>query len=187
MGDQTLSWSAWYVQNREDIGILLGLVGIILSLGGFGFAIYQIYQVKSVALAAKTAANNARRTISRSTVASEGALAAKFIDEIKIYLQVGKLESALIRLADLSRELIQLHERFRASESDLQKIKFTAMSTQVATVRDQLERHVADSGQLFDAVWAQGELSGLAESVNRMIGIMKMRIEKGESDAGKSS
>lgn len=176
MESQSQTWHQWYLNAREDIGVILGVLGIALAFVGFWISIRQIRKTADSARSAKNAALSTRRIVSDVIATVDGAQCLKYIDEVKIYLDADKLEAAAIRIADLSHEVVQMHERLKQSDKKTFGIKFTAMSGQIDTVREMIDAGIADPDNI-DMTWVRPELASLSTEISRMIGKMKVHLE----------
>lgn len=156
---------------------ILTIVGLIISIGGFAFAIWQIIKTKKAAFAAKEASINAREALQTNIMLVDMSLYASMIDEIKSFLRNHRYESALIRVTDLISQLIQIRhmEHFSSKESPA---SFQEIFTQLSILRENLEQIINDPEFPLDIVSVNKILSGNADLLYDIIGKYKFSKSK---------
>lgn len=95
----------------------ISIIGSFLSLFGVIIALVQISKTRRAAEAAKDAAIQTQKAISRNLLLSDVSICIRNAEEIKSFVRNGKYESALIRVTDLISQLIQIREVLESSKS----------------------------------------------------------------------
>ena len=157
------------------------IIGFFVSLIGITFAIWQINKTRRAAEAATEASNRTQKTISRNLLLSDVSICTKNLDDIKLFVQNKKYESAKLRVNDLISDLIQIQQRFENLEQIIQ-IDFKEILSQLSIIREELEKKVFKTSVKIDGVQINTELSKISDDLNKLIGGTKIAIEKGEEN-----
>lgn len=163
----------------DEIKDILTIIGLIISIGGFAFAIWLIIKTKKAALAAKEASVNAREVLQTNIMLVDISIYARIIDEVKSSLRNQRFESALIRVTDLISQLIQIRhmEHFSSKESP---ILFQEIVTQLSILRESLEQIINEPDFPMDIVSVNKILSGITDLLYDLIGKYKYSNTQGE-------
>lgn len=117
---EAVTWTVWYITARDDIGVILGLIGILLSIIGFWIAFVQIRKTKSAAEAALDAAKEARDNIRNFDSVIDFSSVIAMVEEIKRHQRAGnwvilpdrysQLKSSLIAIKAVNNQLSVEHK-----------------------------------------------------------------------------
>ena len=99
---------AWF---EDNWGSLASVVGVLVSLFGFGIAIVQIRRSRSAATAAKEAAEEAREALARDLTVADLVRADEQIQSLKEFHRVQEWRRALDRYPDVRRLLAEIAGR----------------------------------------------------------------------------
>jgi len=146
------------------------LIGTVVSVVGFGVAIWQLRRTAKAAKAAELASTLARAAVSESVLLTELASCIRSIEEIKAHLRTNRLESALLRVIDTRSSLVQFRSMQKSAQ--LRQAVLDAL-TQLAELRDLLEGSLATGRSEVDTVEAIRALSGSSDVLNEWLGNAK--------------
>lgn len=151
---------------------IIGVAGSFLSLLGVAIALFQIRKTRSAAEAAAVAAQAARDALTRSVVLADLTACTTAIDEVKVHVRHSRHESALLRVTDLSKSIVQLQESKQSGSLPKNEVK--RMLTQLGILRDLLERGIQGDATV-SPIQVNNTLSQIADSLNAFIGRLKFR------------
>ncbi|MGI8788951.1 MAG: hypothetical protein ACR2HG_14510 [Pyrinomonadaceae bacterium] len=148
-----------------------GFIGSVASLVGLPIAIWQIYKTRRVAEAARNAALQTQKTISRNLLISDVSTCVKHIEEIKSFVRTENYELALVRINDLVSQLMQIQET-----------DFKEIILKLSSIRNNFERKLEKSSAKIKIAEVNSQLALISDDFNRLIGETKFTIQKGEQN-----
>jgi hypothetical protein len=156
--------------------IILTILGLVFSVGGFTVTIWQVVKTRRVAAAAKQAAENAQSAIKRNVMLADMSSCSKTLDQIKQYVRDRKTEPALMRVTDLMLQLSQLAQAYETSEG-LDVFDFQGVLTHLNILREELERNHARPETPLKPVRINATLTNLSVRIESFIGKEKFAID----------
>lgn len=165
----------------NDVVYWINIAGSIASLFGVPFAIWQIHKVKRAADAAREAANQTQKTISKNLLLADVNTCIKNLGEIQLFVQVERYESAQLRATDLVSYLYQIQQRTRDA-TQLFEIEFEEMFPQLDIIREIFEKKINGSSANINKVRVNMQLSKISGDLNKLVGETVIAIEKGEQN-----
>lgn len=145
------------------------LVGTFLSLLGVLFAIGQIRRAVTAARAAENAAAGTERAIARNFFLADVSSCANAIEELKVLIRSDRHEAALLRVTDLTSNLIRI-QHLPNTPVDTSGIEFRQILTQLVILRDVLEQKLHTTETDVNPVQANAVLSIVSDQLNHWIG-----------------
>ena len=165
---QAPTWTSWYVNNRDDIGVILGVVGILLSIVGFWIALHQIKKTRGAAEAAEKATQKTRFLIGKRLIFADATACVKNLGEIRQFLSTSRYDAALMRLEDLIGALIQLQHASKAAQSET-KVKFPSTISQMTILRSELQAKVNNESYALQVDSLYSQLFLASDELNKLI------------------
>lgn len=141
MNSEPITWTAWYLSSRDDIGIALGAFGIILSFVGFWIAFVQIRKTRSAADAAKAAATEARNAIARMDTIMDFSSIITLMTEIKQHQRSGIWHILPEKYATLRQKLIGIKTNVLGLSQEDKEI-LTGSILQFKTMERKIEKSI---------------------------------------------
>jgi hypothetical protein len=138
-GTETDQLSRW--------GNIASLLGLLVSVLGFGFTIWQVLKTKRVAEAAKEAAEEARLQILRSEGLVELASALKAMEEIKGLHRQGAWHLLPERYASLRQSLLKIKGTAAPAISEEHQSVFQGAIQHLTDMESKVERALAAQQQ----------------------------------------
>jgi hypothetical protein len=151
---------------------VIGVVGSCMSFVGVLIAIHQIRKTRSAAEAAAGSAQAAHAALTKSVALSDLTACATTIEEVKVHVRHGHHEPALLRVTDLSKSIVQLHEARKSDPLSANSNK--RMLVQLGILRDLLERGV-QGDETVNPIQVNKALSQIADSLNELVGRLKFQ------------
>jgi hypothetical protein len=149
-------------------GDIASVIGVVLTILGFGVTIFGVWRSKSAAKEASQAATAARDSISRYDAIADLAAAMSIMDEIK-RLQRNAIWAVLPdRYSELRRRLIAIKSS-RAALSDAQHQKLEETVETFADLERRIERAVAASGSPPNPAKLNDIVSGQIDEVHAIL------------------
>jgi hypothetical protein len=132
----------------------------ILTLLGFGFAIYEIRRTKSAVIASKEATEKTIQLLSDRSSVSDIATIINGLRETQTAFRGYRYETALLRLQDLRERLYALRNR-EGFKNEERLIEIQGMVFTLKRMQDSLEMHISTSNT--DKISVHKNNSRLAE------------------------
>jgi len=142
------------------------------SLIGLPVAIWQIYKTRRIAEAAKEAALETQKAITRNLLLSDVSNCTKHIEEIRLYLRNENYDLAQIRVNDLISQIIQVQEMLE-NPNQLAQIDFDEMLLEVKKIRRDLRKKVDGKFVKINKIRVTNQLDIVSDSLNKLIGKKK--------------
>lgn len=158
---------------------ILSVAGTLVTVFGFGITVWQLKKTRSAAEAAANSARATREVLAARVALADLAACTTIIDEVKALVRRNSAEAALLRVADITRLLLQLQAARRVSGADLGS-EFKRFLTQLSVLRSLLERHLQGKADL-KPVQVNATLSNLSDGMNALIGDLKYQDTGGAS------
>lgn len=158
---------------------IIAIAGLVFTVAGFAVSIILILKTRKIAEAARNAAMEAQNNIRRNVMLSDISSCEKTVNEVKTFIRDKKYESGLIRTSDLISQLIRLRS-FAQRSLESEEGEFQDSISQLAIIRDLLERKMIDGAKEIDRKTINTKLSVIADRLNNWIGRSKYTITKGE-------
>lgn len=95
-----------------DAGSIASLVGVVVSLGGLGFAIWQLGRLRGETRVAQQAAEETRRSVGRDLALADVSRIWEQIQALKEVHRVGNWGRALFLYPEIRRGLIHIRSRY---------------------------------------------------------------------------
>lgn len=156
-----------------------GFIGSAASLIGIAFTIWQIIKTRQAAEAAKDASLKTQKTISRNLLISDVSNCMKHIEETRLYMRGENYELALVRVSDLTSNLIQIQKVLEGSTQPHQ-INFTKIHREIKKIRIDLRNIIEGKAEKVERMRINAQLDFVSDNLNKLIGETKIYIEKGE-------
>ncbi|HLL75459.1 MAG TPA: hypothetical protein VK421_09335 [Pyrinomonadaceae bacterium] len=158
----------------------ISIIGSVLSLIGVIIAIAQIRKTLRAAKAAQAAATQTQIAISRNVLLTDISTCARSLEELKVLIRGNRFEAALMRVTDLTSQLVQL-QHLQRPISTIQSIDFKEVLTQLSILRELLERKIYQHQTEINPVLMNSQLSQISDELNRWIGEEKYLVtERGD-------
>jgi hypothetical protein len=157
----------------------IGFIGSLASLIGLPIAIWQIVKTRHAAEAAKEASLKTQKDISRNLLISDIATCVKHVEEIRLYLRDESYEIAQIRINDLNSQLIQTEEGLKVLNPKHQT-DFQAVILEITKIRDDFRKKLNRNSAKINKVRINNQLDIVSDSLNKIIGEIRIFVEKGE-------
>jgi hypothetical protein len=154
----------------DNWGSLASAVGLVVSLSGLGFAIYQIMRTRAVATAARDAAQEVREALARNFTIVDLTRAGEQIQGLKEYHPTQQWQRALDRYLDVRRLLVDIGETHQnLTDRHRETIQGARRQIQVMerTAETALRNTIAPNMRSFNATLSEVQ-SALAEIVIRL-------------------
>jgi hypothetical protein len=98
----------WWRDFFAIAGFILTVVGLLLTLAGLGWTIWQVYLIKTVATATQEATANALREIRGDFEKYSIANVRRYLPEALVYIEQGSWGHASLRLYDVAEQTAQM-------------------------------------------------------------------------------
>ena len=125
-----------------QIGSVSSIVGVFISLAGFGFTLYNVYRSRRAADEAKRAANDARDNIKRHTTVADLSEAVRAMKEIK---QLNRSEEWVL-LTDRYDNLRELLISIKTNNTHLSSKEVKTIQGMIASIAN-IERRLDEARQ----------------------------------------
>lgn len=159
------------------------VVGTLASLLGIGVALSQLNKTRKAAEAAKEAAGVATNAIKRNVALIDVTACINEIEALKTMIRTHRIESALLRVTDLSSKLIQLKNILTVESQDPIE-EMSKVLSQVRILKDVLERKLHDEETTSKQVFQMNKtLSDISDILNAWIGKRKYIPEEKNHDS----
>ena len=139
-----------------EAGSIASLVGVVVSLGGLGFAIWQLSRLRGETRAAREASEATRRAIGRELASTELTRLGERIDALKELHRDGNRQRCLDAYPEIRELLLEIRRRHpRLSEQDRAHVlRATAQRSEMELAVETLEggvpaRLVSDFNQVL--------------------------------------
>jgi F0F1-type ATP synthase assembly protein I len=163
--------SVWkWVQTNSNV------VGILLSLLGFGVTWVQLIRTRNAAEAAERAATAAAEAIGRVDTVADIASAIAGLKEVQLALRGARFETALLRAQTLRESLHRLRTRTGFS-ADQRQARIQKMVTDLRKLQDTMERLLADPSLPFTAAATNKILADAAAELSTWSEELRFRNE----------
>jgi hypothetical protein len=129
-------------ENLTQVGSVSSILGVIISLAGFGFTIYNVYRSRKAADQAKEAAQDARDNIKRYATVSDLSEAVRAMKEIK---QLHRSKQWVL-LPDRYDNLRELLISIKTNNSYLTSKQASSIQGMIAAIAD-IERRLDEARQ----------------------------------------
>jgi hypothetical protein len=162
------------------------VISFVLAIASIGIGIYQIYlvgRVKKVAEAAKESADRTQTLITKNLLLSEVSTSTRTLEEVKFLVRSERYEAALLRVSDLTSQLIQIQQMLSGSNQSLE-IDFEQILSVMLGIRDNFEKKGFDSAFEIQGAIINSQLAVVSDELNKWIGKVKIVVEK-EDENGK--
>jgi hypothetical protein len=128
----------WLISAFATAGTLavISWLGLLVTIAGFGIAIYQLSRIKSASEASAEAGKQVLNLVRERMDLTELVAAAGYVDSIRSYIVAGNNESATIFIELLRAKLISLRETLPASDASDEEIG--RLLVDLSLVADQL-------------------------------------------------
>lgn len=127
------------------------LLGVMISLVGFGVTIVNLKVAKSAAKRAEIAANAAQQSIRLFDTVADASRVVSMLDEAKRLNRAKEWKVLLDRLADIKKVLIAINIENKFL-NDAQTKSIQSSITQLTTMENTLEKSIANSAEPEDPV-----------------------------------
>jgi len=121
-----------------EAGSVASLLGVVVSLGGMGFAIWQLSRLRGETRAAREASEATRRAIGRELASTELTRLSERIQGLKEIHRIGDRLRALDLYSDIVGMLLEIRRRHPGLSSD-QRIKIVQATTQIIEMERSVE------------------------------------------------
>lgn len=165
----------------SELANLISVIGSILSLIGVGIAVWQILKTRRLAEATKDASEQTQKAISKNFLIYDVKTCLKNLDEIQTFVRIEKFESAQLRTIDLIAYLYQIEQRIEGTEQKI-PFEFEEMFSQLTIIREEFEKKVIKTSARIDSVRINTQLSGVSDSLNKLISNIVITIEVGKEN-----
>jgi len=162
----------------NTVNLVVGISGLAIGVVGFTFTIWQLFRTRKAAVAAKEASQKTQSSLQSNVMLVDISACIGMIEEIKTSIRNKQYNSALIRVTDLTSQLIQIRQlpdfSYRIGS------KMQSIVSQLAILRNTLEEGASNPRQTLDSVKINRKLSEISDCLNDWIGIYKYTINKGD-------
>jgi len=170
-------WYTWHESYRDDLGVWLGIIGIVLNLVGFIIAFYQINRTKKVAQAAKDATELTRKEVVKIDAVIEFSAAITILHEIQ-RLHRGTAHHVLIeRYSNVRDKLVIIATSF-AEFNQQQKTNLQNTIQQIRLMQNALEAGLAKKDPTLNTSRLNKIISNEIDFLNELLGEIKLKQEK---------
>lgn len=128
---------------QNNWGNLVGVFGVIISLGGFAIAIWQIRKAKSSAQAAEIASNQTRESIVRVLSVGDLRRAIELIQRIKDFHRDQRWEVSLQHYQILRATLTDIRERLPETMSEV-RMTLRNSIPQISVIENNVDRAIRE-------------------------------------------
>ena len=180
-GTTPQTWAQWYIVIRNDLGIILSLVGIGLTIVGFVFTYFQIRKTKNAATAAKDAADATRGSISNNLLLRDAADCTRNLNEVKGFIERNNYGAADVRTKDLIEGLIEVQQRAEI-RGDPVNIEFENILSQLSIVREEIDKKLVRANARVDKAAMFAVLALISDDLTRFSAGTAIAIERGDSN-----
>lgn len=146
-------------------GDIVGAVGLVITIVGFGIAIYQATKARKAADAAEVASQETRRVITRALTAADLQRAIALIERLKGLHRQSEWEISLQHYQPLRVMLADVNTRYPELEHTISEALREAVA-QIAAIENSVDQ----------ALRVNSEPSGLA-SFNEVLNTIQMSLE----------
>jgi hypothetical protein len=108
-GGETAGWLFSFLTAAGSLAAV-SWIGLLVTISGFGVAIYQLSRIKSASEASAEAGRQVLNLVRERMNLTELVAAAGYVDSIRSYVVAGNNESATIFIELLRAKLISLRE-----------------------------------------------------------------------------
>lgn len=160
----------------NSINLLVGISGLAIGVVGFTFTIWQLFRTRKAAVAAKEAAQKTQSSLQSNVMLVDISACIGMIEEIKTSIRNMQYNAALIRVTDLTSQLIQIRQLPDFSNQVGRKMQ--SIVSQLSILRNTLEARNNEPEQILDSVKINRKLSEISDCLNGWIGVYKYSINK---------
>ncbi|MBN1350151.1 hypothetical protein JXJ21_12125 [candidate division KSB1 bacterium] len=154
-----------------DLGILVSIIGTVLTLISLAIAIYQIYKTRSAAEATKKSLEIVKKNVLQITITE----CISKIDQIVYRIRRGSFEDASHKTNELTQNLSQLKALVRDNG---EKIHQTLQPhiVKVRIIREELERKLENKRYKLNIVKINKDLFELADVLKEFLEKIKFKL-----------
>ena len=159
----------------------VGVAGLVIGVLGFSFTIWQLVKTRKAAIAAEKAAQKTQSSLQNNVMLVDISTCIGTIEEIKTSIRNRQFGVALLRVTDLTSQLIQLRQLPDFSKVVEEKKKMQSVVSQLSIIRSMLEVHSSDTQKTLDDAEIRRiikMLSKISDCLNGWIGVLKYSINK---------
>jgi hypothetical protein len=154
-----------------EAGSIASLVGVVVSLGGLGFAILQLLKLRGETRAAMQAAEATRRAVGRDLAIADIGRTYERIQALKGIHRQGVPEEALYRYPEIRKGLIDIRSRY----PDLPQSDAETIANAITLL--QVMEELVESGQFDFSQLARVTFNPYLTDIEVMLGELGSRLQ----------
>lgn len=158
---------------RPKVTGVVSALGLVLTVGGFGFTLYQVRKSRTAAEAAERSANQVRQTIEHFDAISECATAIQALEEIERMHRAGPLGGLPDRYTAVKKGLIGI-SRVKPGPSEAHRTELQDAIAQITTLKNTVEKHIAQS----EAQVNSQKLNGITSKIIATLTELSMELRR---------
>jgi hypothetical protein len=129
---------------RPKVAGAVGALGLVVTVVGFGFTLYQVRKSRTAAEAAEKSANQVRQTIEHFDAISECATAIQALEEIERMHRAGPIAGLPDRYTAVKKGLIGI-SRVMPGPLQTHRTELQAAIGQITTLKNTVEKQIAQN------------------------------------------
>lgn len=130
-------------------GLVLGVWGILLSLGGFALTIWQLRKTQTATVAATRAVNELKSRLASYDAVVEVQKAIAFVQETQRHIRIPSWESANVSYSGAREAVLRLAEMPSSLKVD-ERNSLSSILADIATISDKIDTGLLKGGVAID-------------------------------------